>query len=81
MYAIRSYYDLIEPILLMAEVVRAAISLPNTPEAADLREQMLAKGVSDEAMQSVVETCRSLYGEAPLLDGIGVCFPDVVIDA
>lgn len=71
---------LIEPILLMAEVVRAAISLPDTPEAADLREQMLAKGVSDEAMQSAVETCRSLYGEAPLLDGIGVCFPDVVID-
>ena len=71
---------LIEPILLMAEVVRAAISLPDTPEAADLREQMLAKGVSDEAMQSAVESCRSLYGEAPLLDGIGVCFPDVVID-
>lgn len=70
----------IEPILLMARVVRAAISLPNTPQAAALREQMLKKGVSDEAMQSAVDTCRAIYGEAPLLDGIGVCFPDVVIE-
>lgn len=70
----------IEPILLMARVVRAAMSLPNTPEAAMLREQMLKKGVSDEAMQSAAETCRTIYGEPPLLDGIGVCFPDVVID-
>ncbi len=70
----------IEPILLMARVVRAAMSLPNTVEANALREQMLKKGVSNEAMQSAVDTCRSIYGEAPLLDGIGVCFPDVVID-
>ncbi|MBA4347811.1 MAG: hypothetical protein C0413_03050 [Clostridiales bacterium] len=72
--------QLIEPILLMARVVRAAMSLPSTPEAAMLREQMLKKGISDEAMQSAVDTCRAVYGEAPLLDGIGVCFPDVVID-
>ncbi len=72
--------QVIEPILLMARVVRAAMSLPNTAEATDLREQMLKKGVSNEAMQSAVDTCRSIYGEPPLLDGIGVCFPDVVID-
>lgn len=70
----------IEPILLMARVVRAAMSLPDTAEATALREQMLKKGVSNEAMQSAVDTCQALYGEAPLLDGIGVCFPDVVID-
>ena len=70
----------IEPILLMARVVRAAMSLPDTAEANALREQMLRKGVSNEAMQSAVDTCQALYGEAPLLDGIGVCFPDVVID-
>ena len=70
----------IEPILLMARVVRAAMSLPDTAEANALREQMLKKGVSNEAMQSAVDTCQALYGEAPLLDGIGVCFPDVVID-
>ena len=72
--------QVIEPILLMARVVRAAMSLPNTPEAASLKEQMLKKGVSNEAMQSAADTCRTIYGEAPLLDGIGVCFPDVVID-
>ena len=72
--------QLIEPILLMARVMRAAMSLPDTPKAAALKEQMLKKGVSDEAMQSAVDTCRTVYGEAPLLDGIGVCFPDVVID-
>ena len=72
--------QVIEPILLMARVVRAAMSLPDTPEAAALKEQMLKKGVSDEAMRSAADTCRTIYGEAPLLDGIGVCFPDVVID-
>ena len=72
--------QVIEPILLMARVIRAAMSLPNTAEAEALREQMLRKGVSNEAMQSAVDTCRSIYGEPVLLDGIGVCFPDVVID-
>ncbi len=72
--------QVIEPILLMARVVRAAMSLPNTAQANALREQMLKKGVSNEAMQSAVDTCRSFYGEPVLLDGIGVCFPDVVID-
>ncbi len=71
--------QVIEPILLMSRVVRAAMSLPNTPEADSLKEQMLKKGVSFEAMQSAADTCRAVYGEAPLLDGIGVCFPDVVI--
>jgi len=72
--------QVIEPILLMARVIRAAMSLPNTAEAEAVREQMLKKGVSNEAMQSAVDTCRSIYGEPVLLDGIGVCFPDVVID-
>ena len=72
--------QVIEPILLMARVIRATMSLPNTAEAEALREQMLKKGVSNEAMQSAVDTCRSIYGEPVLLDGIGVCFPDVVID-
>ena len=72
--------QIIEPILLMASIVRAALSLPQTPEANALREQMLKKGVSEAAMQSAVDTCRAIYGEPVLLDGIGVCFPDVVIE-
>ncbi len=72
--------QIIEPILLMAGVVRAAMSLPDTLEAETIRNRMLKKGVSDETMQSALDECRELYGEAPLLDGVGVCFPDVVID-
>ena len=72
--------QIVEPILLMAKVARTAMSLPDTAEANALREQMLKKGVSDAEMQSVVESCRAAYGEPILLDGIGVCFPDVVID-
>lgn len=62
--------QVIEPVLLMARVIRAAMSLPNTAEAEALREQMLKKDVSNEAMQSAVDTCRSIYGEPVLLDGI-----------
>lgn len=72
--------QVMEPVLLMARVVRAAMSLPDTPEADGLKEQVLKKGVADEAMQSAADTCAAVYGEAPLLDGVGVCFPDVVID-
>jgi len=72
--------QVIEPILLMARVVRAAMALPDTPEAEALRERMLQKGVSGEEMRRAADACRAAYGEAPLLDGIGVCFPDVVID-
>ena len=72
--------QILEPILLMARIARAAMSLPDTAEASELRERMLQKGASNEAMQSAVDACREAYGEAPLLDGIGVCFPDVVID-
>ncbi|MEN6593567.1 MAG: hypothetical protein ABFC31_01265 [Clostridiaceae bacterium] len=71
--------QVIEPVLLMARVIRSAMSLPDTAEAEQLKEELLKKGVSDEAMQSVVNTVRAAYGEPLLLDGIGVCFPDVVI--
>ena len=71
--------QLIEPILLMGRVVRAAMTLPDTAEALALKEQMLQKGVSDVEMQRYIDICQTIYGESPLLDGIGVCFPDVVI--
>lgn len=71
--------QIIEPIRLMARVVRTAMSLPDTEEANTLREQMLKKDVSNETMAAVAEACRQTYGEPLLLDGIGVCFPDVVI--
>lgn len=72
--------QIVAPILLMADVMRAAMSLPDSAEANALRERVLRKGVSDEAMRSAIAACRAVAGEPPLLDGIGVCFPDVVID-
>ncbi len=72
--------QLIGPVLLMAKVMRAALSLPDTPEAERLKAGMLEKGVSDESMQSAADAAAAAYGEPLLLDGIGVCFPDVVID-
>ena len=75
-----SMRQIVEPILLMARLVRAVMSLPDTPEAEAFRERMLKKGVSNEAMVSAADACEAAYGAAPLLDGIGVCFPDVVID-
>ncbi len=72
--------QVIEPVLLMARVIRSAMSLPDTAEAGQLKEEMLKKGVSDEAMKSAADTVRTVFGEPLLLDGIGVCFPDVVID-
>ncbi len=72
--------QIIEPILLMARIARAAISLPDTPQAQALRERMLKKDASGEQMQRALDDCRAAFGEPVLLDGIGVCFPDVVID-
>ncbi len=72
--------QVIEPVLLMARVIRSAMSLPQTAEAEQLKAEMLKKGVSDDAMRSAADTVSALYGEPLLLDGIGVCFPDVVID-
>ncbi len=72
--------QIIGPVVLMANIMRAALSLPQTPEAERLKNQMLQKDASDETMQSAVEAIAAAYGEAALFDGIGVCFPDVVID-
>lgn len=72
--------QVIKPVLLMARVIRSSMSLPRTAEAEQLKAEMLKKGVSDEAMRSAADTVSALYGEPLLLDGIGVCFPDVVID-
>lgn len=75
-----SIRQIVEPVLLMARVVRAAMSLPKTAEGERLKSELLRKGVSDAAMESAVNTISAAHGEPMLLDGIGVCFPDVVID-
>lgn len=71
---------LIEPILLLTRVVRTALSMPDTAHANRLRDAMLDKNASDECMQAAVNEAEADFGAPELLDGIGVCFPDVVID-
>jgi len=72
--------QIVGPVLLMAKIMRAALSLPQTPEAERLKAELMKKGASDEAMRSAANAIAAAYGEPALLDGIGVCFPDVVID-
>ena len=71
--------SLIQPILLLARVVRAALSMPDTARANELRGIMLDKNVSDKSMRAAVEAAEAEFGAPDLLDGVGVCFPDVVV--
>lgn len=71
--------SLITPILLLTRVTRAALSLPETPRADELRRAMLDRNASDDDMRGALEAAEKEFGVPGLLDGIGVCFPDVVI--
>lgn len=71
--------DLITPIILITRVIRVALSMPDTDRANELRKVMLCKDASDDEMRSALEAAEKEFGEPVLLDGIGVNFPDVVI--
>jgi hypothetical protein len=71
--------SILNPILLMVRVIRQALSLPEDGRAGELRRAMLDKHASYEATVKAVEAADAEFGEPTLLDGIGVCFPDVVI--
>jgi len=70
---------LIQPIILIVRVIRAAMTLPDTDRGNELRAIMLCKDASDEEMDSALDAAEKEFGEFILLDGIGVNFPDVVI--
>ncbi len=72
--------SLIQPILLLVRATRAALSLPDTVRANELRGIMLDKNISDKSMRAAMEAAEAEFGTPVLLDGIGVCFPDVVVD-
>ena len=71
--------SILNPILLMVRVIRQALSLPDGGRAGELKRAMLDKHASYEATLHAVEAADAEFGEPILLDGIGVCFPDVVI--
>jgi len=72
--------EIINPIILIVQVMRTALSLPDNERGNELRSVMLCKDSTDDEMRSAVEAAEKEFGEAPLLDGIGVNFPDVVIN-
>jgi len=71
--------ELIKPIILIVQVIRAALTLPDTSRGNELREAMLDKDATDEEMQIALDASEKEFGKFILLDGIGVNFPDVVI--
>jgi hypothetical protein len=77
---IKTVEELIKPIILIVKVIRAALTLPETVRGNELRASMLNKNASEEEMEMAIETAQNEFGEFILLDGIGVNFPDVVIN-
>lgn len=71
--------SILSPILLMVRVIRTALSLPDTGRAAELRRAILDKNASEAETLAAVEAAEVEFGAPAALDGIGVCFPDVVI--
>lgn len=72
---------LIQPILLLARLMQARLSAEALPEASPARllvERALEKEASHEQMEEAIKACSGR--EQPLFSGIGLSFPDVVID-
>ncbi len=73
--------ELIQPLLLLARVMRAALSVTDdsSRELLDARERMLDKSAPLETMDTSAAQIENAL-DTPGFDAIGVCFPDVVID-
>lgn len=71
---------MIEPLLLLLRVMRLALSLGEEGRQGELKRAMLAGNASDGDMLAAAAAAEAEFGAPPLLDGIGVCFPDVVIE-
>lgn len=73
--------QLIDPILLLVRVVSAALSVPEdvAPDTGKVRDAMLSRRASDAQMLEMASYIEQNYGSVSF-DGIGVCFPDVVIN-
>ncbi len=73
--------ELIQPILLLARVMRAALCVTDDSpgELLDARDRMLDKAAAAETMAAAAAEIESAL-DTPGFDALGVCFPDVVID-
>jgi hypothetical protein len=79
--------QLVDPILLIVRLLQARLWLHRAPMPEERRDELLrrlapamGKGASDEEMARVLDGlgAEGLEGSA-LFDGIGLCFPDVVV--
>lgn len=73
--------SIIEPVLLLARLSRALLSLGNEiPEHITLlKSELIKREASIPAMQKGVEQLESYLGEVKPLDGVGLSFPDIVV--
>ncbi len=72
---------LIQPILLLARLMQARLSAERLPQDSPERRLMdraLKKNASHELMEEAIRACSG--SEPPPFSGIGLSFPDVVID-
>jgi hypothetical protein len=78
--------ELVDPILLIARLLRVRLAVHRLP-AGERRERLLErlkaamdKAASDAAMTAVLDGLEAEgLGAGPRFDGIGLCFPDVVV--
>jgi len=79
--------QLIDPILLIVRLLQARLWIHRAPLTEERRKELLDriatamdKGAGDSAMERALNGIRAegLY-EEPRFDGIGLCFPDVVV--
>jgi hypothetical protein len=77
--------QLIDPIVLLVRLVRAKVSLDACKQkeyahAAGKLERAMDRNAGESDMQEAVLFAESLLGDRiQLFDGIGMCFPDVVV--
>lgn len=72
--------ELVEPLLLLTRLMRAAASLAAAGRAGEIDGAALGKHASEEAMRRGAAAMEQAAGTALRdFDAIGLCFPDVVI--
>ncbi len=75
--------QLIDPVLLLVKLVRHQLTfnaLGGEEKIGRLLKKAMEKTADNAAIQTAVDICDEYYGQRTLLfDGIGLCFPDVVI--
>lgn len=79
--ASRTAEGIVEPILLLVRLMRCCLAEDLPEELGAKLAAALRREASDAEMRAAVEACETLLGEKiNLLDGVGVSFPDVVLD-